>query len=158
MAQRQSEEMLLEQLWEQWLSQIVRVIRCGVDCDYAAQSGDEGRKRRVRNQTEWVVLKGLERAIAAAPAVSAYGIGIKLAIWRHWRDPGDTDDDLDDPSLALIRSAYRSAVNLSGIDFIELIRTAEYAALQPAAAAPPLARHGNRRADEAGNLKVIRIF
>jgi len=156
--QRQSDDMLLEQLWEQWLSQIARVIRCGVDCDQAAGSDSELKERRALNQTEWVVLKGLERAIGAAPAVSVYGIGIKLAIWRHWRDPGGIDEDLEDPSLAMIRSAYRSAVNLCGVDFIELIRAAEYAALQPITDATLATARGKARAIYRRDVNVIRIF
>lgn len=154
--QRRSEDMLLDQLWEQWLSQITRVVRCGIDCELGRESDGALNEQHALNQTEWVVLNGLERAISAAPAVSAYGIGIKLAIWRHWRDPGGIDEDLDDPSLALIRSAYRSASNLSGVDFLDLIQAAEYAALQPATDACE-ARH-KRLAGAQSDFKVIRIF
>ncbi len=158
MSQLRLDDLFIELLWQQWLLQIQRVIQCGMDGDGPA-AGKTSPERRAASRAAWAVLDSLERVIAATSANDAYGIGMKLAIWRHWRDPGESCEG-SDPSLALIRSAYHTAVGLSGVDFAAMIRMAETEAVEQAAGGANGMDVERERPSthRRGDFRIVRVF
>ena len=159
-SEQRLDDLFLEQLWHQWLLQIQRVIRSGVECDNAATTGRQTPEKKAANRAAWAMLDSLERVIGKTEANDAYGIGVKLAIWRHWRDSGERSDG-DDPSLTLVRSAYRIAAQMSGIDFVAMIRDAEAEALGSKQASRGELRSitsPRSRLIEPGGDRVIQLF